>query len=102
MNPRKPEREPRDVIVRPMITEKGTVLKEVQNKFYFVVATDATKPEIKRSIETAFNVEVESVRTMNQHGKEKRLGRFSGKRPDWKKAIVKLKAGQTIELFENM
>ncbi len=93
-------KEPRTNVRRAMISEKGTRLREKQNGYLFEVARDANKIEIKRAIELIFNVKVDSVRTIRVHGKPKRQGRFAGHRPDWKKALVTLQKGQTIELFE--
>jgi large subunit ribosomal protein L23 len=90
------------VIVRAMITEKGSILREKGNKYTFQVDTSANKIEIKKAIEKIFEVHVTSVRTMIVAGKEKRLGRFAGHRPDWKKAVVSLRAGEAIELFEQV
>ncbi|HXF59310.1 MAG TPA: 50S ribosomal protein L23 [Candidatus Saccharimonadales bacterium] len=95
-------REPRTIVRRAMISEKGTQLREKQNGFLFEVSRDANKIEIKRAIESIFNVKVDSVRTIRVHGKPKRQGRYAGHRPDWKKAIVTLKKGSTIELFEQV
>ena len=95
-------REPRTIVRRAMISEKGTQLREKQNGFLFEVSRDANKIEIKRAIELIFNVKVDSVRTIRVHGKPKRQGRYAGHRPDWKKAIVTLKKGSTIELFEQV
>jgi large subunit ribosomal protein L23 len=95
-------KEPRTVLVRPLITEKGTGQKEGSNAYLFEVATSANKLDIKHAVEQLFKVKVVSVRTMNQHGKEKRLGRFAGRRPDWKKAVVSLAKDNTIELFEQL
>ena len=95
-------REPRTIVRRAMISEKGTRLREKQNGYLFEVSRDANKIEIKRAIEAIFNVKVDSVRTIRVHGKPKRMGRFAGHRPDWKKALVTLKKGQTIELFEQV
>ena len=90
-----------DVIRRPLITEKSTLLKETQRSLCFEVHRDATKPEIKKAVETLFGVKVENVRVANFHGKLKRQGRFAGRRPDWKKAYVVLKPGEKmIEFFE--
>ena len=75
-----------DVIRRPLITEKTTNLKEGQRTLCFEVHRDATKPEIKKAVESFFNVKVSDVRVANVHGKVKRQGRYSGRRPDWKKA----------------
>ncbi len=95
-------REYRTIVRRAMITEKGTRIREKQNGYLFEVARDANKIEIKRAVESIFNVKVDSVRTVRMHGKPKRMGRYTGRRPDWKKALVTLKKGQTIELFEQV
>jgi large subunit ribosomal protein L23 len=92
----------RQVIKRPLITEKGTRIKDEQNKYLFEVDTNANKLMIKQAVEKLFDVKVIKVNVMNVHGKEKRMGRFSGRRPDWKKAIVTLKEGDQIELFEGV
>ncbi len=89
-----------DIIVRPVLTEKSTQLREAQNKYCFIVRPNANKSEVKRAVEETLNVKVESVRIVNILGKEKRLGRFSGKRPDSKKAIITLKEGEKLTLFE--
>ncbi len=89
-----------DLIVRPLLTEKSTSLRETQNKFCFVVRTDANRKEVKKAVEETLNVKVDKVHILNVGGKEKRLNRFVGKRPDWKKAIVTLKKGEKLELFE--
>jgi large subunit ribosomal protein L23 len=90
-----------EVIRRPLITEKTTLLKETQRALCFEVHKDATKPEIKKAVESLFSVKVEQVRVAIVHGKVKRQGRYSGKRPDWKKAYVVLKPGEKmIEFFE--
>jgi large subunit ribosomal protein L23 len=95
-------REPRSVVRRALVTEKGTRLREGQNGFLFEVARDANKIQIKKAVESIFNVKVDTVRTLRVHGKPKRMGRYAGHRPDWKKAVVTLKKGQTIELFEQV
>jgi len=95
-------RDARSLIRKVLITEKGTVLREKQNQYTFEVARDANKIEIKQAIEKIFSVKVDDVRTMQMHGKEKRQGRFAGRRSDWKKAIVTLKPDQKIELFEQI
>ncbi len=94
--------DPRSIIRKVLITEKGTLLREVQHQYFFEVARDANKIEIKRAVEAVFNVKVDSVQTMQVRGKVKRQGRYSGRRNDWKKAIVKLKPDQKIELFEQI
>ena len=88
------------VALRPLLTEKGTRLKAEGNQYLFRVARTANKIEIKRAIEQFFKVTVLDVRTLRVRGKVKRLGRFQGRRPDWKKAIATLKAGDSIELYE--
>jgi large subunit ribosomal protein L23 len=89
-----------NVIIRPLVTEKLSNLTEKQNQYGFVVSSEANKIEIKRAIEKKFGVKVKSVRTVNVLGKVKTLGRFSGRRSNWKKAIVSLESGQKITLFE--
>ncbi len=93
---------PRDILVTALTTEKATSLKERENRYAFVVATGANKLEIKGAIETVFSVRVLDVTTMRLRGKIKAMGRFRGRRPNWKKAIVKLAEGDTIELFEKV
>ena len=85
-----------DIVVKPVITEKSTLVSEF-NQVVFKVAKSATKPEIKAAVEFMFNVKVASVNVVNQNGKEKRFGRFAGRRSDTKKAYVSLAAGQTID-----
>ena len=90
-----------EVIRRPLITEKTTLLKETQRSLCFEVHKDASKPEIKKAVESLFGVKVADVRVANVHGKVKRQGRYVGLRSDWKKAYVVLKAGEKmIEFFE--
>jgi large subunit ribosomal protein L23 len=93
---------PYEVLQRPLLTEKGTRLKEEANQYLFRVAPTATKIEIKQAIEQLFKVKVAEVRTLRMQGKVKRMGRFAGRRAGWKKAIVTLKAGQSIELYEGV
>lgn len=87
---------PRSIIKMAIVTEKSTNLRAKQNKYAFMVDREANKIEIKRAVEQLFKVKVKNVHTMNMHGKVKRMGRFEGKRPDWKKAIVRLKSGESI------
>ena len=94
--------EPRNIVRRARITEKGTQIRGSQNGYLFEVARDANKIEIKKAIEAIFSVKVSTIRTLRVHGKPKRVGRSAGHRPDWKKAIVTLKKGETIELFEQV
>jgi len=89
-----------DVIIRPLLTEKLTNLSEQQNQYGFIVDRRANKVEIKRAIEQKFDVEIASIRTMNVMGKMKTLGRFTGRRSNWKKAMITLKKGHKITLFE--
>lgn len=83
----------------PSITEKNTILRETQNRYVFEVLRTASKPQIKEAVEKLFGVTVVSVNTMLVKGKKKRMGRFAGYRPDWKKAIVKVQEGQSIAKF---
>jgi large subunit ribosomal protein L23 len=88
-----------DIIRRPVITEKTTVLREGDRTLVFQVAMDANKVDIKRAVEQLLGSKVESVRTLVSHGKTKRRGRFEGRRPDWKKAYVRLRAGEKVPEF---
>lgn len=85
-----------DVIRRPLVTEKSTLQRELQNVLVFQVHIDATKIEIAQAVEQLFGAKVADVRTASQHGKMKRQGRFVGRRSDWKKAYVKLQADQKV------
>jgi large subunit ribosomal protein L23 len=87
------------VILAPVISEKSTRVAEKANTAVFKVARSAEKPEIKQAVEQLFNVKVEGVRTLNVKGKNKRFGRFEGRRPDWKKAYVTLAEGQEIDFL---
>lgn len=89
-----------NILRRPLLTEKTTLQHEFSNQVAFEVSKHANKIEIKESVEKAFNVTVLEVRTINVKGKPKRLGRHMGRRADWKKALVTLKAGDKIEYFE--
>ncbi|RXT05366.1 50S ribosomal protein L23 [Ammoniphilus sp. CFH 90114] len=92
----------RDVILRPIITERTTEMMSF-NTYVFEVAPKSNKTEIKQAIEKIFDVKVESVNTMNVKGKPKRMGRYVGKRKDWKKAIIKLSAdSKALEFFEGV
>ena len=90
------------VIREPRITEKSSIQKEKTGDVVFKVAKDANKIEIKKAIEKIFNTKIAGVRTINVIGKKRRVGRYSGKKPDWKKAIVKLAPGEKIEFFEGV
>jgi len=85
-----------DVIRRPLITEKGLQVKETESTLVFDVAPEASKTEVKQAVEALFKVKVENVRTANVLGKERRRGKFSGFKPDWKKAYVRLKSGEKL------
>jgi large subunit ribosomal protein L23 len=89
-----------EVIVRPLITEKSSAAYQDRGEYTFQVHPDASKPQIRQAIEELFGVKVTNVWTASQRGKEKRMGQSIGRRPNWKKAIVKLRAGDTIEIFE--
>ncbi|MFH0900333.1 MAG: 50S ribosomal protein L23 [Pseudomonadota bacterium] len=108
-------RAPQDIIKRPVLTEKGAKLREtggmpeapakpedVGQKVLFEVARAANKIEVAHAVERLFKVKVTSVRTQIVRGKKKRVGRFTGRRPHWKKAIVTLRPGDTIEFFEGV
>ena len=88
-----------EVLKLPVITEKSTYVKDNLQTLTFKVARDANKQEIKDAVQQIFKVKVESVRTANFHGKTRRQGRFSGRRPDWKKAYVTLKKGEKMVEF---
>ncbi|NLU43220.1 MAG: 50S ribosomal protein L23 [Firmicutes bacterium] len=93
--------DPRDIIIRPIVTEKSTALV-AGRQYTFEVDKKATKSMIKDAIEEIFSVKVKSVNTMRYTGKRRRMGVHEGKRKDWKKAVVTLEEGQQIELFEGM
>jgi large subunit ribosomal protein L23 len=108
-------RSPEQIIKRPLLTEKGTRLKDtgghgegdvepdqLKSQLLFEVAPDANKVEIRHAVQKLWNVDVVAVRTAVVRGKEKRMGRFVGKRSNWKKAIVTIAAGQTVEFFEGV
>src|SRR5439155_23008492 len=110
-----PAKASHQIVKRPLLTEKGTRLREtggrlpgtvaedeVMPKVFFEVAKDANKIEIKQAIEALFNVKVADIHTQVVRGKEKRIGRFTGRRPSWKKAIVTLSKGQKIDFFEGV
>jgi large subunit ribosomal protein L23 len=93
-------RDPRQVLIRPLMTEKTMRQKEELNTVAFKVRPDANKVEIRSAVESVFNVKVTAVRTSSYEGKLKRMGRFQGRRSDWKKAVVTLAAGHKIDLVE--
>ncbi len=92
----------RSVLRKPLLTEKVAAAQDAHNQFAFEVDPTANKIEIKRAVEKKYTVHVTGVQTMNVLGKTKRLGRFEGRRPNWKKAIVTLKKGESIELAQNV
>lgn len=92
----------RQVLLKPLVTERTTKLRDENNKYAFEVDHRANKMEIKNAVEEIFGVHVVSVRTMNVLGKLKRLGRSEGRQPSWKKAIVTLREGDTIEAFDRV
>lgn len=91
-----------DIIKRPLITEKATLLREIQNAVAFEVDRRANKKQIQDAVEKLFKVKVVDVRTINIPGKPKRRGLVVGRRPGWKKAIVTLRQGDRIEIFEGV
>lgn len=89
------------VLVQPLLTEKLTGIRETTNTVGFIVHPDANRLQIKQAVETLLKVKVARVNVLNVLGKVKRLGRFSGKRSDWKKAFVTLKKGEKLEMYES-
>ena len=89
-----------DIVLRPIVTEKSSLAKETSNQYVFEVARDANKIEIAKAVERLFKVKVLAVRVMNMEGKKRRLGKFAGKRSDWRKAIVKIGPKDKISFFE--
>lgn len=89
------------VLVQPLLTEKITGLRETTNTVGFIVHPGANRVQIKQAVEALLKVKVEKVNVLNVRGKVKRLGRFSGKRSDWKKAFVTLKKGEKLEMYES-
>lgn len=90
------------VIKKPCLTEKGMALQEEHNQVVLKVDPRANKLEIKEAVEQFFKVKVDKVRTTNMYGKEKRVGKYAGRRSDWKKAIVSLAEGHKIDFLENL
>lgn len=88
-----------DVIIRPLLTEKGAAIQEKENKILLEVAKSSNKIEIKRAIEKIFSVKVDKVSTINYQGKKKRLGKYVGRRSNWKKAVVKLREGEKVDFL---
>ncbi|GJM44026.1 MAG: 50S ribosomal protein L23 [Gemmatimonadota bacterium] len=92
----------RQILKRPLLTEKATIAREVGNEYVFEVARDSNRIQIKDAVESRFDVKVKGVRTVAVRGKIKRMGAHQGKRADWKKAYITLQEGSTIDLFEQM
>lgn len=95
-------RSPHDVIIRPVVTERSAILQEEAGTYSFIVARRANKVEIRHAVETLFGVHVEGVRTANYRGKWRRVGRAEGRKAAFKKAIVKLAAGDSIDVYEGI
>jgi large subunit ribosomal protein L23 len=95
-------RSPREIIVRPVVTERSTQTADEQNAYTFIVTRHANKIEIRHAVEQLFKVKVADVRTLNYRGKARRMGRFVGRRPSYKKAIVKLAEGEQIDVYEGV
>jgi large subunit ribosomal protein L23 len=95
-------REPREVIIRPVVTEGSAELQENLRTYTFIVTRDANKVEIRHAIEVLFDVKVQAVRTANYQGKWRRVGRSLGRRAAYKKAIVKLAEGESIDVYEGI
>ena len=91
-----------EIVRKPLVTEKSNIGREEGNLVTFAVDPRANKHEIKRAVEELFDVKVLEVRTMRMPRKSRRVGKFSGRKPEWKKAIVRLAEGQTIEFFEGV
>ena len=87
-------------VVRPIVTEKSSAAYQERGEYTFEVAPDATKPAIRQAVETLFGVKVTGVWTSNVRGKLRKVGKSAGRRPNWKKAIVTLRAGDSIDVFE--
>lgn len=96
-------KDPRQIVLRPIVTEKTADLKASTNTVCFQVARNANKIEVRKAVETLFGVKVVEVRVVNVRGKQKRFGRYTGMRPNWRKAYVRLAAGEkTIEFFDQV
>ncbi len=88
------------IIIRPIITEKSELMKNLNNQYTFEVKRDANKIEVRKAIEQLFHTKVDKVQVMNYDGKPKRMGAYAGRRANWRKAIVTLKKGEKIESLE--
>ncbi|MBU2573991.1 MAG: 50S ribosomal protein L23 [Elusimicrobia bacterium] len=89
-----------EVLLKPVLSEKSVAIKDTQNRYTFKVNPKANKVDIKKAVESLFKVKVEKVRTMNFMGKWHKVGRYEGRRSEWKKAIVTVKTGQKIDLTD--
>jgi large subunit ribosomal protein L23 len=94
------QRDPHSILLRPVLSEKSVARAEDGRRVIFEIARDANKVEVAKAVESVFQVKVAKVNTVRVKGKVKRLGRFVGRRPERKRAVVTLKAGQTLNLFE--
>ncbi len=92
----------RDILIKPIITENSMLKMEENNTYTFKVATNSNKIQVRNAVEEIFNVKVDNVNTMNMRGKKRRLGRNEGRTASWKKALVKLAEGDSIEIFEGL
>lgn len=95
-------RDPRSIIIRPVVTERSTEMSDEHNAFTFIVARNANKIEIRRAVEELFDVQVAGVRTANYPGKVRRVGQSLGRTAGYKKAIVKLHEGERIDVYEGV
>jgi large subunit ribosomal protein L23 len=95
-------RDPREVIIRPVVTEASAAMQELERTYTFIVSKDANKLEIRNAVQSLFSVRVTGVRTANYQGKWRRVGRSLGRRPAYKKAVVKLAEGDEIDVYEGI
>ncbi|HUF67738.1 MAG TPA: 50S ribosomal protein L23 [Longimicrobiales bacterium] len=95
-------RDPRSVILRPVVTERSTLLQDEMRTYTFIVAKNANKLEVRNAIQSLFSVRVESVRTANYQGKWRRVGRSVGRKAAYKKAVVRLAEGDSIDVYEGI
>jgi large subunit ribosomal protein L23 len=95
-------RDAREIILRPVVTEESAMLQETNRTYTFLVAKDSNKLEIRHAVQTLFNVKVEDVRTANYQGKWRRVGRSVGRKATFKKAVVKIAEGDSIDVYEGI
>ena len=93
---------PTQILVKPLMTEKNHLLRETDNEYVFEVHIEANKKQIREAVETLFAVKVADVRTLVQRGKKRRVGKYAGRKPNYKKAIVRLHGEQSIDFFEGV